>query len=670
MSSDSHPRRLFKVPVVVCVRLILGFAVCAAGVHATSALSGVADKVAEARLMQFVNVRDFGAVGDGKTDDTGAIRAAIASLPAFSRRNPFIIKPIFFPNGVYLISGTLERKIDGQFAPGLAFFGESENGVSLRLKDNAWGFGDPGHPKPLLFFASGLLHGAPNAGGRDYHGLGEGNDAYQNYVQGMTVDTGRNNPGAIGIDYLASNIGAIRSVHVISRDGKGRIGISLTRKWIGPALLRDVSIKGFGIGIDVANTEYSIVLDGIHVVGSREFGIRNTSNSVSFSGVRISAASGVGIANLTAQALLVGRDAQIGGKTTSSVANQGYMNLVDVFGLSAVHRRGATEEGDRLDGVFGPSGRIGNPAWTLPVKSAPDVPQYGIADWANVTRYGAIADPHRDSTAAIQAAMNSGRPVICFPNGIYRVTAPITVPRSVHRIEGSFSTVFLDFRAQRGRLAEFGQDMRQAGFVIGKRETSLFVNRIVIRNDINTASNFARIAFLYSGKGALVLADDVVGEMVAIKRMPSGGEVWAENLVGGKFSFQGRAGVWIRQLNTEGRGVRIRNRGAHLWVLGSKTEGNMTLLDNSDGAVSELFGGLVYMVHFDGHKVPYLRNTDGIVTAAFAEESFLPDAVYQTFLESDNGGKKTQIRAGELPWRHHSARMVPQISTDNRFPFR
>ena len=49
------------------------------------------------RLTDFASVKDFGAKGDGSTDDTSAIQAAINTSQA----------PIYFPAGKYKISGTL-----------------------------------------------------------------------------------------------------------------------------------------------------------------------------------------------------------------------------------------------------------------------------------------------------------------------------------------------------------------------------------------------------------------------------------------------------------------------------------------------------------------------------------------------------------------------------------
>jgi hypothetical protein len=52
-----------------------------------------------------VNVRDYGAVGDGVTDDTAAIQTALTSLTSYSKRS------LYFPPGTYLISATLTAPI-------------------------------------------------------------------------------------------------------------------------------------------------------------------------------------------------------------------------------------------------------------------------------------------------------------------------------------------------------------------------------------------------------------------------------------------------------------------------------------------------------------------------------------------------------------------------------
>ena len=57
-------------------------------------------------LDQFASVKDFGAVGDGVTDDTDAINRALYQL--YCREvNPEIRRSLFFPAGVYLVSQSI-----------------------------------------------------------------------------------------------------------------------------------------------------------------------------------------------------------------------------------------------------------------------------------------------------------------------------------------------------------------------------------------------------------------------------------------------------------------------------------------------------------------------------------------------------------------------------------
>lgn len=66
----------------------------ASQVTSLSALSGAIARTIQARLDDAVSVKDFGAVGDGVTDDTDAIQLAIDSGAGC----------LFFPDGVYLVT--------------------------------------------------------------------------------------------------------------------------------------------------------------------------------------------------------------------------------------------------------------------------------------------------------------------------------------------------------------------------------------------------------------------------------------------------------------------------------------------------------------------------------------------------------------------------------------
>ena len=99
-----------------------------------------------------------------------------------------------------------------------------------------------------------------------------------NFVEDLTIDVGAGNPGAIGIDYLANNIGAVRNVTLRTESAAARSALSMIRKWPGPALIQNLTVEGFDVGIAVAQTEYGLTFDHIRLAGQRAIALRNDQN--------------------------------------------------------------------------------------------------------------------------------------------------------------------------------------------------------------------------------------------------------------------------------------------------------------------------------------------------------------------------------------------------------
>jgi hypothetical protein len=76
--------------------------------------TGAINRAINEKLSDFISVKDFGAVGDGTTDDTTAIQNAIdyasnlyGNIPAAKQQ----VATVYFPSGNYLVSGTLENGV-------------------------------------------------------------------------------------------------------------------------------------------------------------------------------------------------------------------------------------------------------------------------------------------------------------------------------------------------------------------------------------------------------------------------------------------------------------------------------------------------------------------------------------------------------------------------------
>jgi hypothetical protein len=80
-------------------------------------------------LDQFATVKDFGATGDGVTDDTDAINRALNQLYCI-QVNPQVRRSLFFPAGVYRITGTI------LIPPYATLYGEGQFNSVISLDNN------------------------------------------------------------------------------------------------------------------------------------------------------------------------------------------------------------------------------------------------------------------------------------------------------------------------------------------------------------------------------------------------------------------------------------------------------------------------------------------------------------------------------------------------------
>ena len=85
----------------------------------------------QARLDSYAIVTDFGATGDGVTDDTAAINRALYQIYC-RQTNTQIRRSLFFPAGTYLVTGTI------LVPPFAQLYGEGSDSSIIRFQVNDW----------------------------------------------------------------------------------------------------------------------------------------------------------------------------------------------------------------------------------------------------------------------------------------------------------------------------------------------------------------------------------------------------------------------------------------------------------------------------------------------------------------------------------------------------
>lgn len=633
----------------------------------------------------------YGAYGDGLHDDTVAINNAIHdSMPA-GGLGVWMgqAKIVYLPAGTYKITDRLLRQDNGGWTYGLILVGESQANTSIRLGDDSAGFGDPANPKAMIFTTSAVLNNQATPPGHST--LGTGNDAYQNSVQDLTIDIGSGNPGAIGIDYLASNLGAIRNVTVRAASGEtGVTGIAMTRPWAGPALLSNVTVSGsFAVGIDVANLQYTMTLNQIRLNGMTLAGLRNTQNQLAITTMSVTAAAPA-IVNSSADAEIVlsGADLHLAaGYSGATISNSGtivFRNSNKVDGYRSFV--GYSLPGDVVAGIWSGGQFINKQGGEFNTYTAlndpPVTPLDPISSWANVLSYGAVTSgefttsaggPTQtvvDDTTAIQNAMNSGASTIYFPHALYYISRPILIPSTVRRIIGFNSRI-------RPVFASNNAGWRTNGMFRALENTAdpLTIEKIAFDN-----SGFGdQVGLELGSPRTLVVRDVLFAGSTPLTRTGSGGTVYFEDIsaVGGDGTS--KVGIIVsgtnpfiaRQLDYERCLTCIQITDAPAVIVGMKEEGNVTFVSSLGNAKVDVLGGLAYIVTSAADPSHGLFYAEGQLRASFTEATLKYGAgcgvssgcYYPYYLFEHWGGTDYKFSSLNYPARSDGGHVVPLVQT-------
>ncbi len=131
-------------------------------------------------MTEWVNIKDFGAVGDGESDDTQVIQEAITQY-----------ETIYFPQGWYRITETLKMQ------PGTKLIGLHPWSTQFIIKESEATFSGFGGPKPMV----------------------ESSEGGEDMINGIGISTGGYNYRAVGLKWMANEHSLVNDVKFVGGHG-------------------------------------------------------------------------------------------------------------------------------------------------------------------------------------------------------------------------------------------------------------------------------------------------------------------------------------------------------------------------------------------------------------------------------------------------------------------
>ena len=539
-----------------------------------SAAAGDAGRIVFPNDPSVLNARrDFHATGDGKTDDTAALQAAIeASSEAPGRGRTGVL---FIPDGTYRVTGTLV--VRSRVGPWI--YGESRDGVVIRLAD---GVGTN---------VQSVLRTHPEDSGATSA------DWFMRNLHNFTVDVG-NNPGVDGIRFFGNNSGQLKNMHV---RGKGRTGIDIGfNGQNGPNLVQDCEIEGFETGVRSA-WSWGGTLSRVTIRNCRREGLYVN-------------ATALGVEDLTVEGTpcalrndfpndwrhwggvvaLVGGRFKTGRSDQPAIDNRSvlYARNVRAVGFRTALRNAQAEATNELAGPAiaefssSPPRQLFDgtpPSPALEVRAEPAFRwETDPVKWVCANDFGALAGDNRDDTAALQQAVDKAaaeKKTVVYLRGIgggdpnwYDLQGPVRIHGSVRHV------LALGF-----------------GRVIGG------TNGVFVVDDSSASVVKLQNLQAFGGRPAAVenrsQGRTLVVESCDLRILGTGrGDIFATDCPAQVELRSPGQRMWARQLNPEGSSDHglVNNAGGRLWVLGAKCEGAGVRFRTSAGGQSEIFGMFNY----------------------------------------------------------------------------
>ncbi|CCL99324.1 uncharacterized protein FIBRA_01342 [Fibroporia radiculosa] len=416
----------------------------------------------------FRNVKDFGATGNGVTDDTDAINSAISSgsrcgdaTCSSSTVTPAVV---FFPQGTYLVSSPIiayyyTQLIGDARVPPTIRASSSFSGMAVIDADPYIpnGYGAEWYNSTNNFYRSVRnfvidvtemsatssatgLHWQVSQGTSLYNLVVEMSTASNTAHQGIFMENGSGgfmgdlvfNGGKYGI-WVGNQQFTVRNVTF------NNANTAVYMDWNWGWTFQDITINNCQIGFDVRTGGLSESEQSAGAVAIIDATVSNTPVFVQTTEASTSLAGSLVLNNCqltdvpTAVGVANGDVVLAGGTTTIASWGQGNVYSGTNNGHTFVQGNIAapTKPGSLLS-----NGRIFG-------RTRPQYENYAVSQFVSVKSEGAKGDGHTDDTAALQSTLNkySGCNIIFFDAGTYLITSTLTIPAGTQMIGEAWTVI-------------------------------------------------------------------------------------------------------------------------------------------------------------------------------------------------------------------------------------
>lgn len=599
-------------------------------------LAGVSFDGAETWLPRdcgYVDLKEsFGALGDGKADDTAAFREAFRVL---SNQAALDHNTLYIPPGTYLVTDQL---LSGR---SLSVLGAGPDKTVIKLRDKCTGFLRAADARAVWQVDSAAAAPVPN---------GQWNEGAAGVsICHLTIDTGKANAGAKGLEVTSGLLRQLDDLQIRSGDGAGLTGLELAPKAGGSALIKNVRIKGYDYGMLANGADATMTLEQISVEGQRLGGIKNMGSILAIRQLT-STNKATALMSLGASSMVTLLDSALkgGSKDVAAIQCEGALCAlrVETAGYNmAIRKRelvdGKTMEwkdanvaGPKIDEYCGDSVVTAHGApkepLKLPIENMPEVAWGDIhKDWVNILKFADKKDG--DNWApAIQAAIDSGTKTVYFPPGDYGVETAVHVRGKIERLFGLHSHI--------------------------ARGSKLSAEDAVLIFDEPGAKRVVSLEYLEldglrnASPATLVLKGTCPGHY---DNTEGCGKLFMESVEGADFLFSQPQPVWVYQWNNEKHG--IFSHGAKIWCLGLSAGGESGVLSTEGSASTEIFGALVRPVGNMDESRPFFRNTNSRLSLIYATTPGDPPHSLQ--IVDTQGSDAEKIDSDKLKWVSSRGRM-------------